>query len=190
MAPVDGAISGTPYSDSSGRMAWLCGVPRVRNSASTLSLVISSRALAAALAGSNLSSSATILICSPLTPPAALTWSIHSLAPAAVSLTPAATGPLKSAVWPTRMSAWARLQAAQARMVRLLSQLRCTFGFSPTGPLAGGAAEYAQVHLVACDKWRNYFLPFHDASATGAPRRHVPHGVPPSRRPARRVQAT
>jgi hypothetical protein len=73
IAPVDGAISGTPNSDSNGRIAWLCGVPRVRNSASTFFFVISSRALAAAMAGSNLSSIATITIGSPLTPPFAFT---------------------------------------------------------------------------------------------------------------------
>ncbi len=76
IAPVDGATSGTLNSASSGAMASVCGVPRVRNNAVTLFSVMSLRAFSAASLGSNLSSSETSVMVWPLTPPRAFTASM------------------------------------------------------------------------------------------------------------------
>ena len=76
MAPVDGPISGTLCSASSGRIACVCGVPRLRNSATTFFSVISVLAFAAASLGSNLSSIEISSIVWPFTPPLAFTASM------------------------------------------------------------------------------------------------------------------
>ncbi|MNV87255.1 hypothetical protein D3C71_1813670 [compost metagenome] len=91
IAPVDGPTSATPCFSSSGMMASVWGVPRVRNSADTLFSSISLRAFSAAILGSNLSSSEVSSIFWPLTPPLALMDSMYSRAPSVVSFTPAAT---------------------------------------------------------------------------------------------------
>ena len=72
MAPVDGATSTTPCLSSRGRMASVCGVPRLRNRAETFLSSISVRAFSAASLGSNLSSREISSIFWPLTPPLAL----------------------------------------------------------------------------------------------------------------------
>ena len=88
-----------------GRMAWVCGVARLMNSAATLCSSISWRAFSPASLGSNLSSSVISLICSPCTPPRAFTWSRYRRTPTSVSPTLAATGPVTAVVWPIRI--WA-----------------------------------------------------------------------------------
>ena len=75
IAPVDGPRSGTRSSSSTGMMSSLCGVPRVRKSATAPFSTINVRAFAAASFGSNLSSSETSTIFCPFTPPRAFTAS-------------------------------------------------------------------------------------------------------------------
>ena len=88
-------------------MAWLCGVPRVRNRARTFFSSTSVRAFSAASLGSNLSSSDTSSIFCPWIPPRPLTISMYSLAPSVVSPTPAATVAGEPAVCPITICALA-----------------------------------------------------------------------------------
>ena len=156
MAPVEGAINGMRAGASSGMMAWVCGVPRFRNSATT-PWSISALALSAARAGSNLSSSEISSMRCPLTPPALFTASISRRAPSVVSFTPAATGPVKPAVWPTRIGAWAQaVPDIPARLKTRPQAQRCKwFMVSPELQALGGGRTLPVQPRTACPRRPN-----------------------------------